>query len=584
MSRYLNLRTFPLLILVSVLTPIFFFDPSNPALSRDSSVFTFFVWICCIGINLVQKRSSIHPLFLLVCLLLIGLSTINGINRAPVVYFPQKVNLKLMYVASLAFAIFLFFKNVPPIFLFIHSVAFACSPPLFSSIKSIPLLLFVLAAVPYLIRKRFRWNRLHASIAAFLSVVCISSLLSYKSQSAWMQFCLLMSAVTILFLLSGFPGRALKKGMLLILSFNLLLNMLNLLSAVHTLYPFDPLHPPFLLTYAGFPVSAIAVISAFTALTALYTGLQFKRYSWILFPGAAGASYLVFFSQSRASMLALGIGLAVLVLAFRGKRAFTIRIAAIGISAFVSIAILGYLFLPEEELRKYFDPNTLFIRFSLWTFHFQSVAHNAPFFGLGPDADSLLAHLPGVNADRIGYRDFYDFLHSFRSYPQAHNLYMETFTSLGFSGFLLFLWIALYLAKTAFGMFSSKNRTTSDSAGLVFATLAFMAVHEFFDFNTGEQHFLIPATIALSLIDMGSVRKISVMRLNRHSVSVIYFVFAAALYFLSFQLIWEQRLRNLILVSTQNEIELDNFLVYKQTKKKQSSKKRENPLWANAIV
>lgn len=365
--------------------------------------------------------------------------------------------------------------------------------------------------------------------------------------------------------------------MLLILSFDLLLNVINLLSAVHTLIPFDPFHPPILLTYAGFPVSSIAVISSFTALTSLYTGLQYRRYAWILFPGGAGAAYLVFFNQSRASMLALGIGFVVLFLAAR-RRTFTIRIAATGTFLILSAAVLGYLILPKEELAKYFDPNTLYIRFSLWTFHFQSVAHNAPFFGLGPDADSLLAHLPGVSPNRIGYRDFYDFLHSFRSYPQAHNLYLETFTSLGFSGFFLFLCIALYLAKISFVMVFSRNRTTFESAGLVFATLAFTAVHEFFDFNSGEQHFLIPATIALSLVDMRSVRKIVSFKLERYYISFIYVLFAGAIGFLSFQLIWEQRLRNLMLISTQGEIELDNFLVYKEITKKSHSKKREYPI------
>ncbi|EMM80725.1 hypothetical protein LEP1GSC037_4978 [Leptospira interrogans str. 2006001854] len=56
------------------------------------------------------------------------------------------MNLKLLYVASLCFTIYLFLKNVHPNFLFIHTVAFSCSPPLFSSIKSVPLLLFVIAS------------------------------------------------------------------------------------------------------------------------------------------------------------------------------------------------------------------------------------------------------------------------------------------------------------------------------------------------------------------------------------------------------------------------------------------------------
>lgn len=178
MSQFLNLKTVPLLILVFSLTLLFFFDPSNPSLSRDSAVFSFFVWVVYLGISFRKKKSRVHPLFQLACLLLIGLSTINGINSAPVVYFPQKLNLKLLYVAALCFTIYLFFKNVHPIFLFVHTVAFACSPPLFSSIKSVPLLLFVSASFLYLIPKRIRFRKLHAVLSVFIFVLLISSLLS----------------------------------------------------------------------------------------------------------------------------------------------------------------------------------------------------------------------------------------------------------------------------------------------------------------------------------------------------------------------------------------------------------------------
>ncbi|EMF43644.1 hypothetical protein LEP1GSC067_3308 [Leptospira interrogans serovar Lora str. TE 1992] len=169
MSQYLNLKTVPLLILVFSLSLLFFFDPSNPSLSKDFVVFSFFIWAVCLGISFRKKRRKVHPLFQLACILLIGLSTINGINGAPVVYFPQKLNLKLLYVASLCFTIYLFLKNVHPIFLFIHTVAFSCSPPLFSSIKSVPLLLFVIASFFYLIPKRIRIHKLHAIISFFSS-------------------------------------------------------------------------------------------------------------------------------------------------------------------------------------------------------------------------------------------------------------------------------------------------------------------------------------------------------------------------------------------------------------------------------
>ncbi|EMM95053.1 hypothetical protein LEP1GSC158_1959 [Leptospira interrogans serovar Zanoni str. LT2156] len=62
-----------------------------------------------------------------------------------------------------------------------------------------------------------------------------------------MQLCLLFSGVLIFFLLSSYPSRLIKKGLLLILSLNLLLNIVNLFSAVHLIWPFNFLYLLFFL-------------------------------------------------------------------------------------------------------------------------------------------------------------------------------------------------------------------------------------------------------------------------------------------------------------------------------------------------
>ncbi|EMJ95965.1 O-antigen ligase family protein [Leptospira alstonii] len=576
MSQFLNLKTVPLLILVFSLTLLFFFDPSNPSLSRDSAVFSFFVWVVYLGISFRKKKSRVHPLFQLACLLLIGLSTINGINSAPVVYFPQKLNLKLLYVAALCFTIYLFFKNVHPIFLFVHTVAFACSPPLFSSIKSVPLLLFVSASFLYLIPKRIRFRKLHAVLSVFIFVLLISSLLSFKSQAALLQLCLLFSGILIFFLISSYPSRFIKRGLLLILSLNLLLNTANLFSAVHMIWPFNFLLPPLFLTYAGLPVSAIAVISAFSALVAFYTAYQYRGYSWFLVPGGLIALYLAFFNHSRASLLAFTLAVLCIFLFRQIKKRIFFRVL-LPVSFLVLLFSIGSVFLlPKDTAPRYFNPETLLIRFSLWNFHFQSVLQNSPIFGIGLDADSLLAHLPGTHSGRIGYDDFYRFLHSFRSYPQAHNLYVEAFTSFGILGSLLFLWIAVYLSLLTYRMLVSKSREISNLGIFVSGVLVFVAVHEFFDYNLGEQHFFIPATLAMSLIRIRSNVQVGTFSQNV-SFKTAYAIVLILLGFLSFQLIWEQRLRNLILASAQDEIELDNFLIYKEKKNSGNRKKISPP-------
>ncbi|EMO75325.1 hypothetical protein LEP1GSC127_0039 [Leptospira kirschneri str. 200801925] len=64
---------------------------------------------------------------------------------------------------------------------------------------------------------------------------------------------------------------------------------------------------------------------------------------------------------------------------------------------------------------------------------------------------------------------------------------------------------------------------------------------------------------------------------QNRSFKTVYTIVLILLGFLSFQLIWEQRLRNLILASTQDEIELDNFLIYKEKKSSVSRKKFSHP-------
>ncbi|AOP33889.1 ligase [Leptospira tipperaryensis] len=564
MSQFLNLKILPLILLCFCFGFLFFFDPSNPALSRDSLVFTLFVWFFCSALAWKKKLNRIHPIFFLACLLLIGISTVNGINRAPVVYFPQKSNLKLLYVAAFSFSIFLFLKNVPPIFLFIHTVAFASSPPLFSSIKSIPLLIFVLASFLYLAPRRIRFQKLHGIITVFFLLVLISSLLSYKAQAGFLQLSLLLSGTGIFFLVSAYPSRGIKKGLLLILSFDLLLNTINLFSAVHTIWPFPILEPPLLLTYAGFPVSSIAVISALTTIVTLYTAFQFPWFSPVLIPGAAAAIYLTFLNHSRASMLAfLVAGIYFLLLRLGKKVSFT----KVFVPTVFGLLILGlgtYFFIPGESITRYFNPETLLIRFSLWTFHFQSVFHNAPIFGLGPDADSLLAHLPGIHPGTIGYEDFYLFLHSFRSYPQAHNLYVEAYTSFGILGSVVFLGIAFQFVYLSYKMLRSKTRETANLGIFISCLFLFVAFHEFFDFNLGEQHFLIPLVLCVSLLQIKYGFKNRSIRTEKRLFQFSFYVGLFILGLVCFQITWEQRLRNLILASVQNEIELDNFLIYKE--------------------
>ncbi|MBM9578810.1 O-antigen ligase family protein [Leptospira sp. 201903070] len=577
MSQFLNLKTLPLILLCFCFGFLFFFDPSNPALSRDTLVFSLFVWIVCFAIAWKKKLNRIHPFFFLACLFLIGISTINGINRAPVVYFPQKLNLKLLYVAAFSFSIFLFLKNVSPIFLFIHTIAFASSPPLFSSIKSIPVLIFVLASFLYLAPKRIRFQRIHWILAFFFLLALISSILSYKSQAGLLQLSLLLSGIGIFFLISSYPSRAVKKGLLLILSFDLLLNTVNLFSAIHTMWPFSILEPPLLLTYAGFPVSAIAVISAFSALILFYTAFQFSLYSWILIPAGILSIYITFLNHSRASILAFFLaGISFLLLRLGKKTSFPKVIFPAALVLFL-VGFGIYFLTARESIAHYLNPETLWIRFSLWAFHFQSVFQSAPVLGLGPDADSLLAHLPGVQATNLGYSDFYLFLHSFRSYPQAHNLYVETYTSFGILGSLVFLAISVEFSFYSWRMLKSGSRAVTNLGLFLSSILVFVAFHEFFDFNLGEQHFLIPVALSASLLRIKDSFKSEAVQTEKGIFRLAFYAALIVFGLVCFQLIWEQRLRNLILASVQNEIELDNFLIYKEKNPSENRKKKSYP-------
>lgn len=171
--------------------------------------------------------------------------------------------------------------------------------------------------------EKIRLRKLYVVVSISFFVLLISSLLSYKSQAALLQLCLLFSGILIFFLVSSYPSRFIKKGLLLILSSNLLLNTINLFSAIHTIWPFDLLQPSLLLTYAGFPVSSIAVISAFSALVAFYTAYQYGRYSWFLIPGGLIAIYLTYFNHSRASLLAFGLATLCIFLFVGVKRKFS---------------------------------------------------------------------------------------------------------------------------------------------------------------------------------------------------------------------------------------------------------------------
>ncbi|TGN10076.1 O-antigen ligase family protein [Leptospira ilyithenensis] len=206
---------------------------------------------------------------------------------------------------------------------------------------------------------------------------------------------------------------------------------------------------------------------------------------------------------------AFGLGIALLFLGISSSRSSILMFICFAIFIFgilvrkkfkihhlflLILAVFILIFFSQFNDKKLINLDSINIRLMIWKFHITNTLHISPLFGFGLFPESQLLFLDTNPDSSSHYQTILDYVNEFKSFPVAHSLFIQLFSSLGMVGIillviLLFLWIKKVLSV----VFVQNERT--HRYVLLGISLVWL-IHEIFDFNSFE----IPNLYAILLI------------------------------------------------------------------------------------
>jgi len=242
-------------------------------------------------------------------------------------------------------------------------------------------------------------------------------------------------------------------------------------------------------TVIGIPVSSIGSLGCLGF---------FISSSYILYPKQSRIQFilglmlfilstaLLYFSYSRTSFLAsiiVFISVFIMINKSNLKRIFKNKIIIIIGLVFIIISLTAFI-------QKSFELNTVHVRLSIWEFHLKSAFQSAPLFGLGMEPEWRMIYTLPKGLSNSSFNDMVEYLQTFRSDPIAHNLFVQTFSSFGILGTLIFIMFLLYLLVPNVKLLFKNTISLHDL--LYFAVVIGVILHEITDVSILEHQILFP--------------------------------------------------------------------------------------------
>ncbi|TGL37137.1 O-antigen ligase family protein [Leptospira perdikensis] len=225
------------------------------------------------------------------------------------------------------------------------------------------------------------------------------------------------------------------------------------------------------------PVSLIGSNSFLVLGLAVYSMQLGKRYKNLFyFVVLLFASFLLMISVSRISILSVGL---LVFLTMWNQRSNSVKKVLLVLA--VPIALLYILFSIYSE-KMLLDMGTIGIRLSIWKLHFFSTLTNAPILGLGFNPEKVI---PFLDVRYLSIADFEfvkDYMIHFHTFPLAHNLYFQMFSSVGIAGVLVFFYFVFFYSVR----FVKKYNQFLPKERLLVTILFIWLIHEFLDFSSLE--------------------------------------------------------------------------------------------------
>ncbi|TGN18314.1 O-antigen ligase family protein [Leptospira idonii] len=288
-----------------------------------------------------------------------------------------------------------------------------------------------------------------------------------------------------------------KKQLLRILFLFLLAEILFLnFSVVHKLLKKENvINSSFVL--AGSHISQIGAVALLGLLISFFARSVFPSrktalsFALILF---LGTIILLFLSNSRTSQYT-----AILSAGFVGVYWFLSRQKKGHLWILLSL-LIGVLTLFVFTNPKAFAFSSVESRNSIWYYHLTQTIMESPLFGFGAHPETrLFFYIPWFEVAKFTDR-ITDYFRVFHAFPQAHNIYIQWFSSFGIVGTVFFLCCLLYLLYSGLKTVLSEKLEIFNLTTLSYLVLFAFAIHGLMDLNAFESPLMIPISVFIGFL------------------------------------------------------------------------------------
>ncbi|TGN03720.1 O-antigen ligase domain-containing protein [Leptospira bandrabouensis] len=497
-----------------------FFGETNQRFFRNDAVGIGCLFVVIYAIWLRKKKHfsfySLGHLFLII--LLSNFVFFKIAEYDPIQLFPEKLVIKLTMIIWNSIILFQHFRS--------NEAEFNMFGPLLAILPCFACINFMLYpvvpigfAIGLMIRnsdiKEIQFSK---SFILFFLIVLLWIFRDWSDDFALVRI-LLFSEVVIILSLVNSLGREFRQKLIDHILIIFLINSVILLSKMYldSEFKINSYREDLFLIPVSLLGSNSFLILGLLALSFHESNWRFRVfYLTVLFVSC----FFLLLSLSRISIISTGL-LFLYIVWEQQKEKINLKFVAF---AFISL-LLAFVFLLLSE-KSLLNVETIGVRFSIWKLHMLSTIYNKPIFGFGFNSEKLIPFVENLKISALDFALVEDYMSHFKTFPLAHNLYFQIFSSTGIFGFSVFLiWIF------SFFKYSHKNVAVVNlRKNLPKAILLIWLIHEILDFSSLEiANILILGLLALDVKNAG---KSNVKDKESQQVSKTIMVFMGFYFFL----------------------------------------------------
>lgn len=512
-----------------------------------------------------QKYSFSNIIYFFASIYLILYISVNGMLYLPESNVDhQKLYIKFTYYISLFSYFYLFYKKRSNLSLFFFTIVsishiFLTWHYLSNPMKYIPIIFYMLIFFRQITGKKQVYIRIN-NIKLFTYLFIISGLVSTFfsiSISNCLPILTYLLAGAMIVEITSHANSQEKKQLLSYLIYFFSISLAIITTFILLNQKLNVFQPTFLTNIGSFQVNSIGSMIALNLPIVIYFYLRGLKPKILYIVIIFASLVILYFTHSRASILASGICLSFILIHFFRKRFVQNKYNFILI--LILFSIFGFfIFWNTQKSYIFTDFNTVKIRFSIWKYFFYITSQNAPIFGFGPDNESLLAFFPARSVPSYNLKDITQYIEWTKSTPHAHNIIVQIFNNYGIFGISVYFSLVVYLAVWLFNSFRRKPVSLYLIIPLV--CLFSIFIQELFDYTMPDPMIFSSVMLFLGFIASSESNSLLTIqsKLQLKSIRIAGVVLSCFLLILSYN----YSNRNYILTIFKKRLAVDAFLNY----------------------